>query len=192
MILENYESVAERIEKFWNHFVGIGRIDTDLVYQDGTRYIVKAYAYRETTDLVPYATGWAEEIRSNTNRHPIENAETSAIGRCLHNAGISKFSDGTPRPSLEEMRSYENKLSIVPPMAEVELTVKESRDPWSFNAALESTEAAIVGVATQSQSPQCKHGFMTHKSGVGKTGKPYEGYVCPESDRNQQCKPVWL
>jgi hypothetical protein len=187
MILENYESVAERIEKFWNHFVGIGRIDTDLVYQDGTRYIVKAYAYRETTDLVPYATGWAEEIRSNTNRHPIENAETSAIGRCLHNAGISKFSDGTPRPSLEEMRSYENKLSVVPPMAEVELTVKESRDPWSFNDAIEATEPAIIG-----GGPQCKHGFMTHKTGVGKTGKPYEGYVCPQTDRNQQCKPVWL
>jgi hypothetical protein len=29
---------------------------------------------------------------------------------------------------------------------------------------------------------------MTHKTGVGKTGKPYEGYVCPETDRNQQCK----
>jgi hypothetical protein len=53
MILENYESVAERIEKFWNHYLGIGRIDTELVYQDGTRYIVKAYGYRETTDLVP-------------------------------------------------------------------------------------------------------------------------------------------
>jgi hypothetical protein len=93
MILENYESVAERIEKFWNHYLGIGRIDTELVYQDGTRYIVKAFGYRETTDLVPFATGWAEEIRSNANRHPIENAETSAIGRMLH-AGISKFSDG--------------------------------------------------------------------------------------------------
>jgi hypothetical protein len=83
MILENYESVAERIEKFWNHYLGIGRIDTELVYQDGTRYIVKAFGYRETTDLVPFATGYAEEIRSNTNRHPIENAETSAIGRML-------------------------------------------------------------------------------------------------------------
>jgi hypothetical protein len=187
MILENYESVAERIEKFWNHYLGIGRIDTELVYQDGQRYIVKAYGYRETTDLVPFATGWAEEIRSNTNRHPVENAETSAIGRMLHNAGISKFSDGIARPSLEEMRSYENKLSVVPPMAEVELTVKEVSDPWSFNAALEATESAIVGGGMQ-----CKHGFMNHKSGVGKTGKPYEGYVCPELDRAQQCKPVWL
>jgi hypothetical protein len=52
---------------------------------------------------------------------------------------------------------------------------------------LEATESAgIIG------GPQCKHGFMTHKTGVGKTGKPYEGYVCPETDRNQQCKPVWL
>ena len=187
MILENYESVAERIEKFWNHYLGIGRIDTELVYQDGTRYIVKALGYRETTDLVPFATGYAEEIRSNANRHPIENAETSAIGRMLHAAGISKFSDGIARPSLEEMRSYENKLSVVPPLAEVAMTVKEVRDPWNISDAIEATEPAIIG-----GGPQCKHGFMTHKNGVGKTGKPYEGYVCPETDRNQQCKPVWL
>lgn len=192
MILENYESVAERIEKFWNHYLGIGRIETELVYQDGTRYIVKAYGYREVTDLAPFASGYAEEIRSNANKHPIENAETSAIGRMLHAAGISKFSDGIARPSLEEMRSYENKLSIVPPMAEVELTVKEVRDPWNFNAALESTETTIIGAAGDSGNVQCKHGFMNHKAGVGKTGKAYEGYVCPEMDRNQQCKPVWL
>jgi hypothetical protein len=145
MILENYESVAERIEKFWNHYLGIGRIDTELVYQDGTRYIVKAFGYRETTDLVPFATGYAEEIRSNANRHPIENAETSAIGRMLHAAGISKFSDGIARPSLEEMRSYENKLSVVPPLAEVAMTVKEVRDPWSISDAIEATEPAIIG-----------------------------------------------
>jgi hypothetical protein len=192
MILENYESVAERIEKFWNHYLGIGRIDTELVYQDGTRYIVKAYGYRETTDLVPFATGYAEEIRSNANRHPIENAETSAIGRMLHAAGISKFSDGIERSSLEEMRSYQNKLSVVPSMAEAELTVKESRDPWSFGSALESTEPVIVTGATDTGAVQCKHGFMNYKSGIGKTGKPYEGYVCPETDRNAQCKPVWL
>jgi hypothetical protein len=90
------------------------------------------------------------------------------------------------------MRSYENKLSVVPPMAEVALTVRESRDPWSFGSALEATESAIVSAVSDANGPQCKHGFMTHKTGVGKTGKPYEGYVCPETDRNQQCKPVWL
>jgi hypothetical protein len=108
----------------------------------------------------------------------------------LHAAGISKFSDGIERNSLEEMRSYQNKLSVVPPMAEVELTVKEVRDPWSFNATIENTEAEII--TGGANAPQCKHGFMNHKTGVGKTGKPYEGYVCPETDRNAQCKPVWL
>jgi hypothetical protein len=192
MILEGYESVAERIEKFWNHYLGIGRIDTELVYQDGTRYIVKAYGYRETTDLVPFASGYAEEIRSNANRHPIENAETSAIGRMLHAAGISKFSDGIERPSLEEMRSYQNKLTIVPAITEADLIVKDARDPWSFNAALEATETAIIATTGNAAGTQCKHGFMNYKAGVGKTGKPYEGWVCPETDRNQQCKPVWL
>jgi hypothetical protein len=194
MILENYESVAERIEKFWNHYLGIGRIDTELVYQDGTRYIIKAYGYRETTDLVPFATGYAEEIRSNANRHPIENAETSAIGRMLHAAGISKFSDGIERSSLEEMRSYQNKLSVVPSIAEAELIVKESSDPWALVNSIEATESAVIGSLLNAGATnlQCKHGFMNHKSGVGKTGKPYDGYVCPETDRNQQCKPVWL
>jgi hypothetical protein len=46
---------------------------------------------------------------------------------------------------------------------------------------LEATDPAIID-----GGPQCKHGFMTHKTGVGKTGKPYEGYVCPETDRNMQ------
>jgi hypothetical protein len=105
----------------------------------------------------------------------------------LHAAGISKFSDGIARPSLEEMRSYENKLSIVPPLAEVAMTVKEVRDPWIISDAIGATDPVIID-----GGPQCKHGFMTHKTGVGKTGKPYEGYVCPETDRNQQCKPVWL
>jgi hypothetical protein len=41
------------------------------------------------------------------------------LGACCTHAGISKFSDGIARPSLEEMRSYENKLSVVPPLAEV-------------------------------------------------------------------------
>lgn len=189
MILENYESVAERIEKFWNQYMGIGRIDTELVYQDGTRYIIKAHGYREVSDLVPFATGYAEEIRSNANRHPIENAETSAIGRMLHAAGISKFSDGIQRPSLEEMRSYENKLSLVPEMATVEMTVREARDPWSFNAILESTEAAII---SPDAPASCRHGAMGWKEGIGKTGKPFQGWVCVEKNRDQQCKAIWL
>ncbi len=191
MILENYESVAERIEKFWGIYVGIGRVETQLFFQDGTRYIVIAYGYREITDLVPYASGWAEEIRSSINRHPLENAETSAIGRMLHNAGISKFSEGIARPSLEEMRNYDNALTQNP-TATSELTVKDSRDPWALESALAVTESQIVTQSTPNAPARCPHGSMLWKEGVGKTGKPYSGWTCPEMDRSKQCKAIWL
>lgn len=38
----------------------------------------------------------------------------------------------------------------------------------------------------------CVHGEMTFRSGFSqKTGKAYQGYFCPERDREQQCKPVF-
>jgi hypothetical protein len=47
--------------------------------------------------------------------------------------------------------------------------------------------------AAPPQTPMCKHGLMTFKKGVSKTtNKPYEGYTCVSTDRNDQCKPVWL
>ena len=190
MILENYESVAERIEKFWGIYVGIGRIETEPLFQDGTRYIVKAYGYREITDSVPYASGLAEEIRSSTNRHPLENAETSAIGRMLHNAGISKFSEGIPRPSLEEMRNYDHALTQSMPTPAVKMTV--SSDPWALESALAATESQIVTQSTPNAPARCPHGSMLWKEGLGKTGKPYSGWTCPEMDRSKQCKAIWL
>ena len=41
MALENYESVAERIEKWWN-LNPLGRVATEIIYQDGSRYIIRA------------------------------------------------------------------------------------------------------------------------------------------------------
>ena len=190
--LEGYESVAERVEKFWMKYMEIGRIDTDVIYQDGQRYIVKAFGYREISDLVPFATGLSEEVRSSANRFPLENAETSAIGRMLHNAGISKFSENPNRPSYEEMRRVG--LSVVPePTAQVTMTVTEARDPWSFGAALDNvgnelvTPTAILNVET------CQHGPMAFKEGVNsKTAKPYKGFVCTEKNRDFQCPARWM
>jgi hypothetical protein len=84
---EGYHSVAERIEKFWIHYP-MGRIDSKLIFQDGTRYIVQTDLYRDVQDLIPFATDIAEEIRSNANRFPLENCVTSSIGRALHPAEL--------------------------------------------------------------------------------------------------------
>ena len=187
--LENYESVAERIEKFWIHYPN-GRIDTKLVFQDGTRYIIQTDLYRDVQDMIPFATDYAEEIRSGSNRFPMENCATSSIGRSLHTGGISKFSENANRPSFEEMRRVG--LSVVPePMAAVTMTVTQERDPWSFGAALDNVGQELVTPTAVLDVPNCSHGPMAFKEGVGKTGKPYRGFVCTNTNRDFQCPPKW-
>jgi hypothetical protein len=174
--LENYETVAERIEKFWVKYPN-GRIDVKIIFQDGTRYIVQTDLYKEINDLVPFATDYAEEIRSTANRFPLENGSTSAIGRALHTGGLSKFSENQNRPSLEEMRRVERPVAATPK----EVLPNGSYDPWDMTQAV----AEIGGILT---GRSCVHGVMIPKSGVGKTGKPYKGYVCP--DNNRTCA-IW-
>jgi hypothetical protein len=61
--LEGYESVAERIEKFWIHYP-MGRIDSKLLFQDGTRYVVQTDIYRDVKrhDSVRYRYSRRDQI----------------------------------------------------------------------------------------------------------------------------------
>jgi hypothetical protein len=52
-----------------------------------------------------------------------------------------------------------------------------SYDPWDMTQAV----AEIGGILTSRSS--CSHGVMIRKEGVGKTGKPYKGWVCPDNNR---------
>ena len=188
--LENYESVAERIEKFWILYP-LGRIETKLIFQDGSRYIVQTDLYRDVNDLVPFATDFAEEVRSNANRFPMENCATSSIGRSLHTGGISKFSENANRPSFEEMRRVG--LSVVAPTADIPMTVTEVRDPWSFGSAIEGVGNELTAPTAILDVPSCQHGAMIYKEGVNsKTGKAYKGFVCTEKNRDFQCPARWI
>ena len=102
MNLDNYAPVADRLALFWADNPN-GRIVTEIIVDDGTRIVFRAAVYRALEDDRPVATGYAEEIRgsSNVNRtSALENAETSAVGRCLSNW---KYQASTERPSREEM-----------------------------------------------------------------------------------------
>jgi hypothetical protein len=172
--LEGYESVAERIEKFWVKYPN-GRIDVNIVFQDGTRYIVQTDIYKEITDALPFATDFAEEIRSSANRFPLENGSTSAIGRALHTGGLSKFSENQNRPSFEEMKRVERRVVAVPKEAALP---NGSFDPWAVNNVIGEIAGALTGI------PSCAHGVMIRKEGVNaKTGKAYKGWVCPDNIR---------
>jgi len=179
MVLENgYEIVPVRIEKFWMRYPN-GRIDVKIIHQDGSRYIVQCDIYKDLQDMIPFASDFAEEIRSNNNRFPLENCVTSAIGRALHTCGISKFSEGIPRPSAEEMRRVN--LTVVP----------QSNDEFvSMGQTLDSVIDQVLTNTAPQESPQCNHGYMLAKSGVNsKTNKPYSGFVC--GSKTNPCKPIW-
>jgi hypothetical protein len=178
MPLDNYETVAERIEKFWVKFPN-GRIDVKLIFQDGTRYIVQCDLFKDIQDMLPFSSDFAEEIRTTTNRFPLENCTTSAIGRSLHTGSISKFSEGIARPSFEEMR----RVNLTSPHP-------QPGEPMAIANAVDETMDQILTNTQPAQSPQCDHGFMISKMGVNsKTGKSYSGFVC--GSKVSPCKPIW-
>lgn len=105
---ENYETVQERITRFYGAYED-GRIITDDVTTEADRtqsiWRVKATVYLSRDDQaagLPKATGYAFEVdgRGMTQKaNALETCETSAIGRALANMNLS----GNKRATREEM-----------------------------------------------------------------------------------------
>jgi hypothetical protein len=106
--LEDYETVEERIRRFLTDWPD-GRIVTYELTEKRDRekgyWVVRAQVFLDHDDqhaACPKATGMAFEIEGTAGANKtasLENAETSAIGRALANAGYS----GNKRASREEM-----------------------------------------------------------------------------------------
>jgi hypothetical protein len=118
--LDDYVDVAERIEQFYELYPN-GRLVTQLLNIAGwngkqTQFIVASMAY-DGTELL--ATGLAEESfgPSGANQtSPLENAETSSLGRCLANLGLAKTRSGKrQRPTRQEMEKVNRGPSPVDP-----------------------------------------------------------------------------
>lgn len=105
----DYETVESRIKRFYETYPD-GRLITELVNtydEEKPRiFIVKSYAYLTDGDQandLPKATGYAFEVDGGMGANKLaalENAETSSLGRCLANLGMS----GNKRASREEMQ----------------------------------------------------------------------------------------
>ena len=104
--LNNYETVEDRLKKFWKDFPN-GRLDTQVIHitEDGTCVTIRSEIFKDMEDARPVSTGIAQETKgqggfANADAW-MENAETSSLGRALSNwnyQGTNK-----PRPSREEM-----------------------------------------------------------------------------------------
>lgn len=105
MSFQDYETVEDRLKRFWELYPG-GRVDTVLVANEGDTVIFCAHVWRSAANSFPCSTGWAEEKRGSSKVNQsfcLENAETSAIGRALSNLSLNLG----PRPSRNEMEKVD-------------------------------------------------------------------------------------
>jgi hypothetical protein len=200
--LADYEPVEVRLEKFIKDYPAF-RIATELEVVEATRYIVKAYLFKDASDGVAWATGYAEETvtsRGVNQTSALENCETSAIGRALANAG---YAPKGKRPSREEMSKVVAAKPVKPPLAEVKA---DDQDYWTtpvgqynkvvdapitLEKAMETIEA-VMGTQEAVEPPSCQHGHMTWREGE-KNGKAWGGYFCAYATRTGEikCNTLW-
>ena len=210
--LEDYETVEERLVKYWKDHPD-GQIHTKLLESSAGRFIVEASIYRTEADARPWTTGLAEETvqgRGVNATSALENCETSAIGRALANAG---YATKGKRASREEMSKVADAAKVKAKVEEVKakmadtskeyVPVAKESDPWTqWEAApVQTMEQAVETVkqvlgGTQADE-SCVHGARIWKTGTSKAGKPWGHWRCSaQATRDMPggevpCDPIW-
>jgi hypothetical protein len=204
--LEDYETVEERLVKFWKDHPD-GRISTTIIEHTLQRFIVSASIYRTEVDAQPWTTGFAEETvstRGVNSTSALENCETSAIGRALANAG---YVTKGKRPSREEMskvkaaepKPFAEKLNdkIITPVEDDLWTVKAVQPAGTAAEAVALVQDVLGATKIDKDIPHCKHGARIWRTG-NKNGRAWANMSCSVQPQRQEtwadvdkCDPIW-
>jgi len=197
--LNDYETVEERITKFWKEYPD-GRIETELLEAGAGRFIVEARVFRTEADTKPYATDMAaESFKAETSlaEFALERCSTSAIGRALATGGFAT----KKRASREEMAKVnrvtnEERSAVI---ADAPLAINNTWDEFVSEKPIQpvvtlNDAVALVGntLGEAEPIPTCAHGERTTKMGVT-NGKAWKGAYCPRTNipKDHQCPVIW-
>jgi len=197
--LNDYETVEERITKFWKEFPD-GRIETELLEAGAGRFIVEARVFRTEADTKPYATDLAaESFKPETSlaEFALERCSTSAIGRALATGGFAT----KKRPSREEMakvnRVTNDERSEA--IANAPLAINNTWDEFVSEKRIQpvvtlndAAEVVAQSIGEAEPIPTCSHGQRTTKSGIT-NGRAWRGAYCADSrlPKSEQCQAIW-
>lgn len=206
--LEDYETVEERLIKYWADNKD-GRIFTRLLEHSPTRFIVEASIYRSKDDTAPWATGLAEETvqgRGVNATSALENCETSAIGRALANAGYATKGKRASREEMAKVKAKsDNALLIEQTKAKMSQTastyvpVPKEDDPWTIKDAqpAQTMDGAVallkqeMGARGEQDVPRCPSCQQDMKWVTGsKNGKPWAKMECKRFGGSGTCNQV--
>jgi len=158
--LADYEPVEDRLARFWEEYPN-GRIFTEIAKHDNEQVIIKSYLFKNAEDQWPWATGFAEERKTERGINAtswVEVCETSSIGRALANAGyaakgkrpsreeMAKASRQAPAPLTEEQTKLKSLLST---------KIKDSKDRKTFIESVVFRDVEGVSALTPDEVKLC-------------------------------------
>lgn len=198
--LNDYETVEERITKFWKDYPD-GRIETELLEAGTHRFVVEARIFRTEADAKPYATDMAaESFKPETSlaEFALERCSTSAIGRALATGGFAT----KKRASREEMAKVnrvanEERSAVI---ANAPLAVNNTWEEFVSEKPVqpvvtigEAAELVQQSFSEVEPIPTCSHGERIIKQGVSASGKPWQGAMCEVrgASAGQRCPAIW-
>jgi hypothetical protein len=209
--LSDYEDVDTRIHKFYETYPD-GAIETELISNDEEKGVVvfRATCFRTYVDVKPSAIGYARGSRKDRGVDRdfwFENCETSAIGRCLANLGLS--AKGKRASSLEMAKVADAQTESKQPIRVrtkeqkefLEQTNKADEIVWDTTIeppadVMPAFDNAVDLLKTELGAqpvPMCKHGQRICREGTGAKG-PYKGWMCnlPYKRKAEHCKAIWM